>query len=47
MEQHRDLYKTFVDLAKAFDTLSTEGLWKITSQVWLPGQVREDRQAVS
>ena len=47
MEQHHDLYMTFVDLTKAFDTVSREGLWKIMSKFWLPGQVREDRQAVS
>ena len=28
-EQNRDLYTTFVDLTKVFDTVSTEGLWKI------------------
>ena len=28
-EQHRDHYTTFVDLTKAFDTVSREGLWKI------------------
>jgi len=26
MEQHQDLYITFVDLTKAFDTVSREGL---------------------
>ena len=36
MEQHQDLYKTFVDLKKAFDNLSTEGLWKITSKFGCP-----------
>lgn len=36
MEQHQDLYKTFVDLTKACDTLSTEGLWKITSKFGCP-----------
>ena len=30
-EQNRDLYITFVDLTKAFDTVSREGLWKIMS----------------
>lgn len=29
MEQHRYLYKTFVDLTKAFDTVSRDGLWKL------------------
>ena len=28
-EQNVDLYMTFVDLTKAFDTVSREGLWKI------------------
>ena len=29
MEQHGDLYTTFVDLTKAFDTVSPHRLWKI------------------
>ena len=28
-EQNIDLYSTYVDLTKAFDTVSREGLWKI------------------
>ena len=32
MEQHRDLYMTFVDLTKAFDTVSREGLWNVISK---------------
>ena len=36
MEQHQDLYMTFVDLKKAFDTLSREGLWKIMSMFGCP-----------
>ena len=28
-EQSVDLYMTFIDLTKAFDTVSREGLWKI------------------
>ena len=32
MEQHQDLYMTFVDLTKAFDSVSREGLWKIKSK---------------
>ena len=31
-ERHRDLYTTFVDLSKAFDTVSRDGLWKIMSK---------------
>ena len=29
VEQHQGIYMTFVDLTKAFDTVSREGLWKI------------------
>ena len=36
-EQNVDLYMTFVDLTKAFDTVSREGLWKFwQSLVVLP-----------
>ena len=28
-EQNEDLYMTLVDLTKAFDTVSRDGLWKI------------------
>ena len=31
-EQNVDLYMTFVDLTKAFDTVSREGLWKIMAK---------------
>ena len=31
-EQNMDLYMTFVDLTKAFDTVSREGLWKIMAK---------------
>ena len=31
-EQSVDLYMTFVDLTKAFDTVSREGLWKIKAK---------------
>uniref|UniRef100_A0A0B7BSP9 Reverse transcriptase domain-containing protein n=2 Tax=Arion vulgaris TaxID=1028688 RepID=A0A0B7BSP9_9EUPU len=31
-EQHRDLYTAFIDLTKAFDTVSREGLWKIMAK---------------
>jgi len=27
-EQNRDLYMTFIDLTKAFDTVSRDGLWR-------------------
>ena len=31
-----DLYMTFVDLTKAFDTVSRDGLWKITAKFGCP-----------
>ena len=36
MEQHRDLYTTFVDLTKACDTVSRDGLWKIRGKFGCP-----------
>ena len=33
------LHDFFVDLTKAFDTVSREGLWKIYGKVWLSCQV--------
>ena len=35
-EQHHDLYTTFVDLTKAFDTVSRNGLWKIMAKFGCP-----------
>ena len=35
-EHNTDLYTTFVDLTKAFDTVSREGLWKIMSKFGCP-----------
>ena len=35
-EQNMDLYMTFVDLTKAFDTFSREGLWKIMAKFGCP-----------
>ena len=35
-EQHRDLFLTFVDLTKAFDTVCREGLWKIMAKYGCP-----------
>ena len=35
-EQNKDLYTTFVDLTKAFDTVSREGLWKIMAKFGCP-----------
>ena len=31
-EQNVDLYSTFVDLTKAFDTVSRDGLWRIMAK---------------
>ena len=35
-EQNMDLYMTFADLTKAFDTVSREGLWKIIAKFGCP-----------
>ena len=35
-EHNMDLYMTFVDLTKAFDTVSREGLWKIMAKFGCP-----------
>ena len=37
-EQNVDLYMTFVDLSKAFDTVSREGLWKIMAKFSCPAK---------
>ena len=37
-EQHRDLYMTFIDLTKAFDTVSRDGLWKIMAKFGCPSK---------
>ena len=37
-EQNVDLYMTFVDLTKAFDTVIREGLWKIMSKFGCPAK---------
>ena len=37
-EQNVDLYMTFVDLTKAFDTISREGLWKIMAKFGCPAK---------
>ena len=35
-EQNLDLYSTFIDLTKAFDTVSREGLWRIMAKYGCP-----------
>ena len=35
-EQNSDLFSTYVDLTKAFDTVSREGLWKIMAKYGCP-----------
>ena len=35
-EQNRDLYITLVDMTKALDTVSREGLWQIMSKFGCP-----------
>ena len=35
-KQDVDLYMTFVDLNKAFDTVSRDGLWKIMAKFGCP-----------
>ena len=37
-EQNVDLYMTFVDLTKAFDTVSREGLWQIMAKFGCPAK---------
>ena len=37
-EQNMDLYMAFVDLTKAFDTVSGEGLWKIIAKFGCPSK---------
>jgi hypothetical protein len=40
-EQHVCLYTTFVDLTKAFDTVSRDGLWRIMSKFGCPPEFIE------
>ena len=35
-EQNVNLYATYVDLTKAFDTVSPDGLWKIMAKYGCP-----------
>ena len=43
-EQNVDLYMTFVDLTKAFDTVSSEGVLKIMAK-WLSCQIHSNGAA--
>ena len=43
-EQNVDLYMTFVDLTKAFDTVSREELWKIMAKFGYPAKFIMVRQ---
>jgi len=36
IEQHKDLFLIFIDLAKAFDTVNMEGLWAMVSKIGCP-----------
>ena len=38
-EQRCDLYTTFVDLTKVFDTVSRDGLWKILPKYGCPEKI--------
>ena len=38
-EQNVDLYMTVVDLTKAFDTVSRDGLWKIIAKFCCPPRI--------
>ena len=35
-EHHQELYMVFIDLTKAFDTVSREALWKVLAKIGLP-----------
>ena len=37
-EQNVDLYMTFVDLTKAFDIVSHEGIWEIMAEFGCPAK---------
>ena len=38
-EQNQDLYKVFVNLTKAFDSVGRRGLWKILGKVGNPSKI--------
>ena len=46
-EQNADLKMTFVDLTKAFDTVSRDGPLENNGKVWLSTQIHSDGAAVS
>ena len=38
-EKNMDLYMTFIDLTKAFDTVSRKSLWKILAKFGCPNKL--------
>ena len=46
-EQNVDLYITFVDLSKAFDTVSRDGLWKTMTKFGCPAMIHSNGVAFS
>ena len=46
-EQNVDLYMTFVDLTKAFDTVSRERALENNGKVWLSTTIHSNGAAVS
>ena len=38
-KQHQDLYMTFIDLTKAFDSVHKEGHWRILKNIGCPDVV--------
>ena len=51
LEQRQDLYLLFIDLTKAFDTVSRPGVWSILSKLGClrflhDGQSHRERQRV-
>ena len=40
-EQNMGLYAAFIDLTKAFDTVSREGLWKVLMKLGCPPKFLE------
>ena len=46
-EQNIDLYAAFIDLTKAFDTASCDGLWKVLACLGCPPKFRTILRHVS